>query len=78
MIDAVCDHDDLAPHPGYIDDLVVAKNVDLLFVGDESGVPVIDVVLAFVVFCVGAVRCRGVTVPYQFRERELVSRFKLL
>ena len=33
----------LLPHPGYIDDLVVAENVDSPFVGIESGVPVVDV-----------------------------------
>ena len=51
MIDAVCGCDDLdlavllvlVFRPGYVDDLVVAENVDSPFVGIESGVPVVDV-----------------------------------
>ena len=42
----------LVPHPGYIDDLVVAENVDSPFVGIESGVPVVDVVLSVPMFVV--------------------------
>ncbi|CAF1036251.1 unnamed protein product, partial [Didymodactylos carnosus] len=70
VIDAVCGCDDLdlavllvlVLLPGYVDALVVAENVDLPFVGIESGVPVVDVdvvlsvpifvVLAFVVVSV--------------------------
>ena len=71
LIEAVSGCDDLdlvvllvlVPHPSYIDNLVVAENVDSLFVGIKSGVPVVDVdavlsvpifvVLAFVVVSVG-------------------------
>ena len=61
LIEAVSGCDDLdlvvllvlVPHPGYIDDLVVDENVDLPFVGIESGVRDVDVVLTFVVVPVG-------------------------
>ena len=60
VIDTVCGFDDLdltvllVPLllPSYIDDLVVAENVDSPFAGIESGARVGDVVLTFVVVSV--------------------------
>ena len=75
----------LVPHPGYVDDFVVAENVDSPFVGIESGVPVVDVdvvlsvsifvVLAFVVVFVGLF-----VVATEFRlpigRRSIAARFE--